>query len=238
MPNSKTPKKQIQYTQEQLDEGLFKAIEGGYDGLVKVYIEKGANVHSTKSPDFRKSTPLHYAVRQGNLEIIKLLLEKNADVNIENSLYETPLATNLSATSAVNPFAIRSKISEMLIEKGANPKPILAQHKDMKDGYLDGIFGKDDEMLKVLMTYAMRDEDYKPNNDVHPRVKKMYARLREHKAAIEVAEKKGLPTELRKKVTELLGGKHKTKKSKKSKAKKPSKKRNTRKNKKNKKTKK
>lgn len=232
MTNSKTPKKQIQYTPEQLDEGLFKAIEGGYDGLVKVYIEKGANVHSTNSPDFQASTPLHYAVRQGNLEIIKLLLEKNADVNIENDLYETPLATNLSATSVVKPFAIRSKISEMLIEKGANPKPILAQHKDMEDWYLDGIFGKDDEMLKVLMTYAMRDKDYKPDNDAHPRVKNMYARLREHKAAIEVAEKKGLPTELRKKVTELLGGKHKTKKSK---AKKPSKKRGTRKNKKTKK---
>lgn len=212
MKDSKTPKKQIQYTQEQLDQGLFKAIEAGYDTLVKVYIEKGANVHTTDSPDFRKSTPLHYAVEQGNLDIIKLLLEKNVDMNTENTLNDTPLALNL--TTRV-PFATKKEIAEMLIKKGADIKPILAIHEDFTDEYLDSIFGKNDDMLELLMTYAIRDKDYKPTSDAHPRVKNMYTRLIERKGTEEVAKTKGLPTEVGKGITKFLGGKRKTKKSKK-----------------------
>ncbi len=41
---------------------------------------------------FSASTPLHYSAWQGNLEISRLLLQRNADVQARNSKYlVTPL---------------------------------------------------------------------------------------------------------------------------------------------------
>lgn len=38
-----------------------------------------------------KDTPLHGAAKHGELEIVKLLIEKGASVNVENKLFQTPL---------------------------------------------------------------------------------------------------------------------------------------------------
>ena len=45
-------------------------------------IETGANVNVSKNKG--TGTPLHYACAQGQLEVVKLLLENGADVNAKN----------------------------------------------------------------------------------------------------------------------------------------------------------
>ncbi len=52
--------------------------------LVKSLLDKGANVNS-KSP--YGSTPLFFACDRGNLEIAKLLIDRGADVNVEDTFY-------------------------------------------------------------------------------------------------------------------------------------------------------
>ena len=46
--------------------------------------------------DNQKMTPLHMAAEQTNVDVLKLLLEKNVDCNIGNSSGRTPL--HLAAT--------------------------------------------------------------------------------------------------------------------------------------------
>ena len=41
--------------------------------------------------DNQKMTPLHMAAEQSNVDVLKLLLEKNMDCNIGNSSGRTPL---------------------------------------------------------------------------------------------------------------------------------------------------
>lgn len=60
-------------------------------------------------------TPLHYACYLGNFEIIKILVERGADVN-NVSPSVVPLVTNLRSTSSS-----RIEIAYYLIEHGANP---------------------------------------------------------------------------------------------------------------------
>ena len=59
----------------------------GYTKIVQKLIEAGVNVNVSKN----KHTVLHYACDQGQLEVVKLLLEKGADVNAKNEEGETPL---------------------------------------------------------------------------------------------------------------------------------------------------
>ena len=47
------------------------------------YLDKGYNINQRYSPHY--TTPIMYATELGNLEIIKLLCEKGADINMEDS---------------------------------------------------------------------------------------------------------------------------------------------------------
>ena len=58
--------------------------------LVAKLIDNGANINDQSSP--QKDTPLHYAAAEGNIEVIKMLLEKGADTKLTNSLGRTALA--------------------------------------------------------------------------------------------------------------------------------------------------
>jgi len=56
---------------------------------VKQYLEKCADINVIDANN--NNTPLHYAVKNNNEEIVKLLLQRGAKVNIRNDKGETPL---------------------------------------------------------------------------------------------------------------------------------------------------
>ncbi len=84
-------------------ENLFLAVKGRNPGGIKGVI----NAH-----DEYGKTPLHYTVEKGYLDMVKILLEKGADINAKDNNGKTPLhyATEKGYIEAVNYF----------IEKGAN----------------------------------------------------------------------------------------------------------------------
>jgi len=81
---------------------IYAAASFSSASLVAKLIDKGANINDQSSP--QKDTPLHYAATEGNIEVIKFLLEQGADTKLTNSLGRTALA-NASLknnTEAVN----------------------------------------------------------------------------------------------------------------------------------------
>ncbi len=75
----------VEYSSE-----LSKAIADEDVDLVRELLVKGANVNE-KEESYSKITPLFVAVEQGNIEIVKLLLEFGAKVNARDSEKQTPL---------------------------------------------------------------------------------------------------------------------------------------------------
>ena len=49
--------------------------------MTKILVDKRADIHS---PDNSKSTPVHYAACNRDVEVLKLMIEKGADVNAKN----------------------------------------------------------------------------------------------------------------------------------------------------------
>lgn len=79
---------------------LFYATELNNIEAVKYFIEQGADVNKDGvlcGPKVKwlecvlKNKPLHIAVRESYADITKILIENGADVNMENTLEQTPL---------------------------------------------------------------------------------------------------------------------------------------------------
>ncbi len=111
------------------EEGLYKAtpLIRALAGNIKspaiaiVLIKAGADV---KKADQFKITPLHYAALYANvtppektLDLVKLLIEKGADVNAEDKDMRTPLGAALDATGT--DLKKKAKVIELLKKHGA-----------------------------------------------------------------------------------------------------------------------
>lgn len=62
-------------TQNELNDGLIWASGNGYLELVRLLLERGADVHAYND------LALRWASRMGHLDIVKLLLERGANVH-------------------------------------------------------------------------------------------------------------------------------------------------------------
>jgi ankyrin repeat protein len=81
---------QIQSTDDMQKELLFSAAKKGHEPVVKLLLEKDADVESKDSQYGR--TLLSWAAENGHKAVVKLLLEKDADVECKDSQYgRTPL---------------------------------------------------------------------------------------------------------------------------------------------------
>ncbi|KAF5874813.1 putative nb-arc and ankyrin domain protein [Botrytis fragariae] len=87
---------------------LGKAVISGHANMVKVLLEKGAEVNYR---GFDNNTPLTFAVHRKHGEIAKLLLEEGAEVNIKTGSDNTPLMEASLAGSL--------DIVKLLLKKGA-----------------------------------------------------------------------------------------------------------------------
>ena len=67
---------------------LHLAVENGHIDIVKICIDKGANVNFVKT---NMITPLHLACTSGQVDIVQILVESEANIEAKNALQETPL---------------------------------------------------------------------------------------------------------------------------------------------------
>ena len=68
---------------------LWWAAEKGHEAVVKLLLEKGADVESKDR--YYGQTPLSWAAEKGHEAVVKLLLEKGADVESKDEYGRTPL---------------------------------------------------------------------------------------------------------------------------------------------------
>lgn len=75
---------------EAIDHGITPLISAvGHGDIVKLLLEKGADVNA--KTEFHRNTALNYAIWQGDLESVRLLLDHGAGVNHKDSQALTPL---------------------------------------------------------------------------------------------------------------------------------------------------
>lgn len=92
---------------------LHVAIEIGDPEMIRLLLDNGAGPGLYSTFDDRDEfTPLEYAVMNNRLEIIRLLVDKGADINAGSSLYN-PLLLAIGDNKA--------EIARLLLELGANP---------------------------------------------------------------------------------------------------------------------
>lgn len=97
---------------QDMNEEILAATRKGDIEKVKALLDKGASVEAKSRYG---ATPLFFACDRSNTEMVKLLLERGANPNVQDTFYKaTPLGWALGKD---NPDIIR-----MLIEKGAKEK--------------------------------------------------------------------------------------------------------------------
>ena len=83
----------LYYSQEWSDASggyalLCTAIEKKHTEIAKLLLTNGSRVNSEN--EMPSETPLHFAVENGDIEIIQMLLDKDADINALNISGHTP----------------------------------------------------------------------------------------------------------------------------------------------------
>jgi len=258
----------IHSNNERVGTPFHIAAKYGNIPLVKLLLEKGADINYNKPPGIfnRKFTPLYHVIdviimtdrdikflapvtatglwtaktEEGRIkqreeaaeklrklqgkrnEVVKFLLEQeNIDVNKENYEWKQPLEDTV--------YNKYYNLTKLLLDKGADPKVILNNNYYIENNHTKIL----DNMLELLMEYAVKDPTYAPNKTAHQRVKDAFKPYQDKVVYEEVGEKLGKDPVGN--INSFLGGKRKSKKSKAKKHKPKAKKRTTRKNKKSKK---
>jgi hypothetical protein len=100
---------------QNLNDDLIAAARKSNVEAVKELLAKGADPNA-KTP--YGATPLFFACDRGNLEIVTILVERGADVNVRDTFYNS---TAVGWAVSKNHVAI----VKLLLEKGANSKQIV-----------------------------------------------------------------------------------------------------------------
>lgn len=93
------------------DDGLVRAAQGGHVEIVKLLLQKGADVKTRAQSDLG-DTALHTAALQGGVETVELLLKHGADPNAVNNESQTPLHRAIAGDSDLRRV-------KLLVESGA-----------------------------------------------------------------------------------------------------------------------
>ncbi|WP_065094827.1 MULTISPECIES: ankyrin repeat domain-containing protein [unclassified Wolbachia] len=95
---------------------IHASAEKNHLTTMKIFIEKWKwDLHAR---DINGRTPLHTAVAHGNLEMVKYLIKKRADVNAPDYSRDTPL--HVAASPPVSRDSLEIEILKYLIKNGAN----------------------------------------------------------------------------------------------------------------------
>lgn len=101
---------------DELTAIIHLVADAGRSDLLEFMISSGADVNLI---DREKGTPLHYATRNKDLEMIKALISNGADLNVPNSNNEILLHVAAGIYGMEN-----YELIEYLLEKGANPSAL------------------------------------------------------------------------------------------------------------------
>ena len=121
----------LQTAGADLTESLWETARAGDDARITAALDKGANVDAKSRYDV---TPLIFAASSGHLAAVKLLVERGADVNAQDSFYRSR-AVDMSLTNGHEDVAIfllqkESKGGETALISGASSaSPIAADGK-------------------------------------------------------------------------------------------------------------
>ncbi|KAJ5770891.1 uncharacterized protein N7511_002942 [Penicillium nucicola] len=103
------PDTRYSHRQRYLDVGLLEATREGLETVVRLLIERAADINTR---DNDGNTPLAIASRAISEEVVRLLIDRGADINTCNNSGDTPLAHALDAR--------REEVAILLIERGAD----------------------------------------------------------------------------------------------------------------------
>ncbi len=118
---------------------LLKACQNGQKGVVTTFLKKdGINVNAV---DEQGMAPIHYACSKGYRDIVKLLLEKEADVSMVSNRSVTPLHMAVSSGN--------KEIIKMLVDAGAD---VNATDKEGKSVLIYGVEARKVEAVKCLVS--------------------------------------------------------------------------------------
>ena len=153
-------------------------------------------------------------LQEKRIEAIKILIEKAKEKNILNDILTQGNMHHLNAIQLS--YRGRYEIIQLLLDNGADPKDIL--HETY---FAENV---DENVLILLMEYAIRDPNYEPEEDAHQRVKDMYNHYRQQKEEKDkiiddVAAKNKVSEDITRELKSYITGSGK-RKSRKSKAKK------------------
>ncbi len=123
----------VQVDKKQIAKKAIREIKKGAFDQAKLYLEQGADVNV----EARGETMLSVSMVSGNLEIIKLVLEKNPNLDFEDEKGNTYLM-----------MAKNAEIAKILIEAGADVDKPNSKGKKM---ILDVVKSDNSDVLKVLV---------------------------------------------------------------------------------------
>lgn len=137
--------------------------------IVKRLIDKGADIHVTKSA---LGSPMHRAAEQGNMRVVKLLIEHGGDMNVRGR-HGTPLQMNI--IFGAHP---QEETAIFLVEKGAKAQAYSFGNNDL---HLAAIKGYAD-LIHVMVKHSF---DIHAVND-YGHTPLYYAARHGHRPALDV----------------------------------------------------
>ena len=114
----------------------------GWRGGVEFLIKSGADVNAKEIS--LGNAPLHRAAFRGHKDIVILLLQNGAEVNVSNKVKETPLHKAVDVGSM--------DIMKILLEHGANPNPLGKD--DMAPLHIASRYRESPEALSILIEHG------------------------------------------------------------------------------------
>lgn len=107
----------VDLTYENKENLLHLAVEHSNESLVELLLNYKVFVNACNEDT--KSTPLHKAIATGSVEVVRMLIEHEADVTLVESNGRTPLRSACWETDDK-----REKIVRLLLDKGASPNDV------------------------------------------------------------------------------------------------------------------
>ena len=136
----------------ELDDKLLDAAEDDDFDKVVEYLNQGADINAQTK--YYRKTALHFAVENSNIKLVQYLIEKGADLDIDDMLYFTPLHLAV--------FNEDLGMLELLLSKGACLNSIS---KEDGTPLITAVGREWIEGIKLMSTYCLiiDDPDYDPD---------------------------------------------------------------------------
>ncbi len=173
------------------DAGLLSAAQNRHVELVKLLLNKGANVnYRSKS----SNTALHVAALQGGPDTVRLLLKKGADPNLTNKNNETPLHLAIVGDGDI-------EVIKLLLAAGA--KTNIADQEVATPVRLAGMRGMK-EAYDVLLNASGGKEPAPERTKQAKSTKQLINELASDKAGVRIAAQRDLASRGKEVMPEIL----------------------------------